>query len=383
MALNSYPEGAGTGQVHQYRGYTMKFGLFTIVPWHESKTQEQSLNESLEQIELADQLGLDEVWVGEHRFSRHGLVSGVWSFLGQVAARTKHVRIGTAVVVLPLHNPVLVAEEAAMVDVLSGGRLNFGIGAGYQRQEFDGVGVDINESRERFTEAVDVIIKAWTEERLTYHGKYTNVDDLWVLPKPLQQPYPPLFQAVSTSPASIEFAASRRIQVIAGGPTDILGQAPQVIQSWRDKMDQFEHPHAHLDPPMSKAIYVAPTMEEAERDPVGLEDFSSRILRSVGANGAAIGMPIDANGNIPPGYEHWANRQQDRDRRDDPGHAGLPPLRGTPEVVIERLKETQAAGINHVFGAFGFPGLPHEKVMRSIELFATQVMPHFQEAPVA
>jgi alkanesulfonate monooxygenase SsuD/methylene tetrahydromethanopterin reductase-like flavin-dependent oxidoreductase (luciferase family) len=361
----------------------VKFGLFTIVPWHESVSQEQALMEALEQIELADQLGIDEVWLGEHRFSRHGLLSGIWSFLGQVAARTKRVRIGTAVIVLPLHNPILVAEEAAMVDVMSGGRLDFGIGAGYQRQEFEGIGVDINESRERFTEAVDVIIKAWTEEKLTYHGKYTNVDDVWVLPKPLQKPHPPLFQAVSTSPASVEFAASRQIQVIAGGPTDILGQAPQVIQRWREKMDQYGHPHAHLDPPMSKAIYVAPTMEEAEQDPIGLEDFSSRILRSVGNTGAPIGMPTDKNGNVPKGYEHWANRQQDRDRRDDPGHAGLPPLRGTPEVVTERIKQTQAAGIDHVFGAFGFPGLPHEKVMRSIELFATEVMPNFREVPVA
>lgn len=361
----------------------MKFGIFTIVPWHESLTQERALSEALEQIELADQLGIDEVWLGEHRFSRHGLLSGIWSFLGQVAARTKRIRIGTAVVVLPLHNPILVAEEAAMVDVLSGGRFNFGIGAGYQRQEFDGVGVDINESRERFQEAIDVIVKAWTEEKLTYHGKYTNVDNLWVLPKPLQKPHPPLFQAVSTSPASVEFAASRQIQVIAGGPTDILGQASQVIKLWREKMDEFGHPHAHLDPPMAKSIYVASTMEEAEQDPVGLEDFSTRILRSVGNTGAPIGMPSDKAGNIPKGYEAWANRQQDRDRRDDPGHAGLPPLRGTPEVLVERLKQTQAAGINHVFGAFGFPGLPHEKVLRSIELFATRVMPNFQEAPVA
>ena len=359
----------------------MRFGLFTIVPWHESVTQEQALREAMEQIELADRLGIDEVWLGEHRFSRHGLLSGIWSFLGQVAARTKRIRIGTAVIVLPLHNPILVAEEAAMLDVMSGGRLDFGIGAGYQRQEFDGIGVDINESRERFTEAVDVIIKAWTEERLTYHGKYTNVDDLWVLPKPLQKPHPPLFQAVSTSPASVEFAASRQIQVIAGGPTDILGRAPQVIKLWREKMTQFGHAHSHIDPPMSKSIYVTPTMEEAEQDPVGLDDFSSRVLRSAGSNGAAIGLPMDKDGNVPPGYEAWVNRQNDRDRRDDPGHAGLPPLRGTPEVVTERLKLTQEAGINHVFGAFGFPGLPHEKVMRSIELFATQVMPNFREEP--
>ena len=359
----------------------MKFGIFYIVPWHESFTQEQALNNALEEIELADQLGIDEVWLGEHRFSRHGLLSGIWSFLGNVAARTKRIRIGTAVIVLPLHNPILVAEEVAMLDIISGGRFNFGIGAGYQRQEFDGVGVDIDESRERFAESVDVMIKAWTEERLTYHGKFTNVDDVWVLPKPIQKPYPPLFQAVSTSPASVEFAASRQIQVIAGGPTDILGQAPEVIKLWRQKMEEHGHEHAHLDPPMSKSIYVAPTMEEAERDPIGLEDFSSRILRSTGTTGAPIGMPMDKDGNIAKGYEAWANRQNDRDRRDDPGHAGLPPLRGTPEVVIERLKLVQEAGINHVFGSFGFAGLPHEKVMRSIELFATQVMPHFREVP--
>ena len=356
----------------------MKFGIFTIVPWHEDFTQEDALNQALGQVVLADQLGIDEVWLGEHRFSRHGLLSGIFSFLGAVAARTKQIRIGTAVIVLPLHNPIMVAEETAMLDVISGGRFNFGIGAGYQRQEFDGLGVDMDESRDRFKEAIDVIIKAWTEERLTYHGKFTNVDDLLVMPKPLQKPHPPIFQAVSTSPASVDFAASRQIQVIAGGPTDIMGQAPQVIKLWREKMEEYGHAHAHLDPPMSKSIYVAPTMEEAENDPIGLEDFSSRILRSDGNNGA-IGMPTDKHGNVPKGYEHWANRQNDRDRRDDPGHAGLPPLRGTPEVVIERIKQTQAAGINHIFGNFGFAGLPHEKVMRSIELFATQVMPHFQE----
>ena len=360
----------------------MKFGIFTIVPWHERVSQEQALKEAMEQIELADQLGIDEVWLGEHRFSRHGLLSGIWSFLGHVAAQTKRIRIGTAVIVLPLHNPILVAEEAAMLDVMSGGRLDFGIGAGYQRQEFEGIGVDINESRDRFQEAVDVIIKAWTEEKLTYHGKYTNVDDLWVLPKPVQKPHPPLFQAVSTSPASVEFAASRQIQVIAGGPTDIMGQAPQVIRLWREKMEQYGHAHAHIDPPMSKSIYVAPMMEEAEKDAVALEGFSSRILSSIGRNGAPIGLPMDKDGNVPPGYEAWTNRQRDRDRRDDPGHAGLPPLRGTPEVVIERLKQTQEAGISHIFGEFGYTGLPHEKVMRSIEMFATQVMPNFREVPV-
>ncbi|HEY7492267.1 MAG TPA: LLM class flavin-dependent oxidoreductase, partial [Candidatus Tectomicrobia bacterium] len=203
----------------------MKFGIFYIVQWHESRTQEQALREALEQIELADQLGIDEVWLGEHHFSRHGLLSGLFSFAGHVAARTKHMRIGTAVSVLPFHNPIVVAEEAAMIDILSGGRLDFGVGSGYQRQEFAGLGVDVNEGRARFREALDVITRAWTEEKLTYHGTFTQVDDLWVIPKPLQQPHPPLYIAVSTSPASVEYAASRNIPVIVGGPTDIMGQA--------------------------------------------------------------------------------------------------------------------------------------------------------------
>lgn len=165
-----------------------------------------------------------------------------------------------------------------------------------------------------------------------------------------------------------------------GGPTDIMGQAPQVLKLWRDKMQAYGHPHAHLQPPMAKGIYVAPTMEEALNDPVGLEDFSSRILRWIGSSGAPIGLPADQHGHLPKGYEAWAHRQRDRERRDDPGDAGLPPLRGTPEVVIERLQQVQAVGMAHIFDAFGFPGLPQWKLLRSIELFCTEVLPHFRAA---
>ena len=99
------------------------------------------------------------------------------------------------------------------------------------------------------------------------------MNDLWVIPKPLQQPHPPLYIAVSTSPASVEYAASRNIPVIVGGPTDIMGQAPQVVQRWREQMEKYGHPHAHIDPPVAKSIYVAPTVEEAETAPIGREDF--------------------------------------------------------------------------------------------------------------
>src|SRR2546422_7359313 len=127
----------------------MQFGIFYIVQWHESRTQEQALREALEQIELADQLGIDEVWLGEHHFSRHGLLSGLFSFAGHVAARTRRIRIGTAVSVLPFHNPIVVAEEAAMLDILSGGGPEFWGGGGVLRQEGAWVGGGLHQRRAR------------------------------------------------------------------------------------------------------------------------------------------------------------------------------------------------------------------------------------------
>ena len=124
----------------------MEFGQFEIIRWHPDLSNSQSINGVMEKIELGDELGMDEIWIGEHHFSRHGLVSGIFSMLGSVAQRTKNARIGTAVVVLPFHNPIQVAEEAATVDILSGGRLTLGVGAGYQAREFHGFGVNIEEA---------------------------------------------------------------------------------------------------------------------------------------------------------------------------------------------------------------------------------------------
>ena len=201
----------------------------------------------------------------------------------------------------------------------------------------------------------------------------------------MQKPYPPLYIAVSTSPTSVEFAASRRIPIIVGGPTDVMGQAPQVVKLWHDKMEALGHEHAHIDLPVASRVYVAPTMDEAQGDIRGLEDFHSRVMSSIGTTGAPVGMPTDRDGNLPPGYEFWANRQRDRDRSAEPGHTVMPPLIGTPEVVSERLALIEQRGIRRVFAQFGFPGVPHAKVMRALELFGTQVMPHFraQTASVA
>ncbi len=354
----------------------MKFGMFEIVRWHQDLSAEQTLNDALEQIELADKLGLQEIWLGEHHFSRHGILSGIFSFMGTVAAKTKNARLGTAIVVLPFHNPVQVAEECAILDIISNGRFTLGVGAGYQAQEFHGMGVDIKESREMFREYLDVIIKCWEDGPTTYKGKYVNIEDIWVIPKPVQKPRPPVYIAVSTSPESVDYAAKIGVPIIVGGPTTTLGQTPQVIQLWHERMEHYGHPHEHIDLPVSANVYVAPTMEEAENDIKGLEDkINEEFYR--------VGNPADKDGNIPEIYKHWVHRDNDRMAAAERARKeGIRPLVGTPEVVCERIEVLKSKGINRIFGKFGAAGLDKEKSLRCIEMFAKEVMPNFADDPI-
>ena len=161
----------------------MRFGMFDVIRWHQDMTDGDTLTNALEHVERADALGIQDIWLGEHHFSRHGILSGIFSYMGAVAARTRNARIGTSIVILPFHNPVQVAEEAATLDILSGGRFNLGVGAGYQAQEFRGMGVDITKSREMFKEYLDVVQRCWEDGKLTYKGEFVDVEDLWGNPQ--------------------------------------------------------------------------------------------------------------------------------------------------------------------------------------------------------
>src|SRR5258708_2878304 len=135
----------------------------------------------------------------EHHFTGQGQVSASMTLLAYLAAKTQKIRLGTAVVVLPWHNPVLVAEQAATLDLLSGGRFDFGVGKGYRQAEFDGFCIPIAEATERFDEAIEIIRKAWTSKgRFSHHGKRWHYDDVVVEPEPLQRPHPPLWLAAGS-----------------------------------------------------------------------------------------------------------------------------------------------------------------------------------------
>ena len=146
----------------------------------------------LEEVEFAEQAGFHAAWFAEHHFFAYGgVIPSAILLATAAAARTRRLRIATGVVQLPINHPLRVAEQIAMLDSISGGRAIFGIGRGFERAEYDAFNIPMEESRLRFNEAHDLIIKAWREERFSFEGKFYKVHDLSVIPQPLQKPHPP------------------------------------------------------------------------------------------------------------------------------------------------------------------------------------------------
>src|SRR6266849_10432114 len=167
------------------------------------------------QIELGDALGFETAWLGEHHFSRtFSTLADPLMVLAAAAQRTTRIRLGTAVTLLPLHNPVKIAEQAAITDILSNGRLEFGVGRGTAPVHYAGYDIPQEESRDRFDEALDFIVKAWTEKQFSFEGKFFRAHELTVVPKPVQSPHPPV-RIAANSPDTFPIAARRRLPIFA------------------------------------------------------------------------------------------------------------------------------------------------------------------------
>ena len=178
----------------------MKFGIFILPSCRRRETSHQGriYQEAVEQIQYAEELGFDAVWLAEHHFTRFGIISSAIPFATYVAARTRTIRIGTGVSVLTFHNPIFMAEETAMLDVLSDGRLDFGVGRGQVVYEYNNFKVEYDSHAALSGDCGHH--PGAVEPGVTYHGKYYSVDDMTIAPVPVQQPHPPMYLAVSRTP---------------------------------------------------------------------------------------------------------------------------------------------------------------------------------------
>ena len=190
----------------------MRFGLFGAAQAQRGGAPDvdsaAGFNDYIEYLIEAEALGYHSSFIVEHHFTGFGQVSATLNLLSWVGAKTKTLRLGTAVLVLPWHNPVLLAEQAATVDLLSGGRLDFGVGKGYRHNEFAGFRIPMEEGSARFEESIDIITRSWTSnERFSFHGKYWQFDDIIVEPPTIQKPHPPFWQGAGHAESIRKVAA--------------------------------------------------------------------------------------------------------------------------------------------------------------------------------
>jgi alkanesulfonate monooxygenase SsuD/methylene tetrahydromethanopterin reductase-like flavin-dependent oxidoreductase (luciferase family) len=353
----------------------MKFGIFILGSCPHGD-HARAYDEFLEQSEYAEELGFDYVWLGEHHGSPYGTIPSPPVFASSIAQRTKRLRIGVAVTLLPFMHPVRIAEDWAMVDVLSGGRLDFGAGRGYQPKEFKMVGVDPEQSREIFAESLDIVLGLWTHGRFSYEGKHFHVDDVELFPKPIQKPPPTMLAALS--PSGFKVVAEKDLQILTTPflmPLDELKE--QILVAARVMIDHGRDP-ANIDFPMNIAAHVAPTKEEAieqTREPMDWL-FDQAVSLTPGGRGDTASKGYEE-------YEKVMKGMGDRPQVEDLVASGNV-LVTDPDGVREFLTQLRTdIGQKRVTFSLAHPGMDQELIRRSMRLLAEEVMPEFRdETPV-
>ncbi len=330
----------------------MEFGLFTVFDNYKDKferTPEQLLNEVLEQTVVADRLGYNATWFAEHHFSEYGILTTPQTFLAIAAERTKNIRLGTAIVTLPFKNPIQVAEDYALLDVLSNGRLNLGLGSGYLPHEFAGFNVAGKDKALRFNDSLAVIEKAWTGEKFSHDGDYYQFKDIKLEVTPKQKEVPIWIGTLSHNGASFVGKMGYSISGVPYVACNSISELKDIIDNYKNTYREAGHDEKKVSIPLALHTYVAETTEEA-----------------IATAKPHLDLYLDTRM-----YGKSATYEDLRDREQA--------LIGSPKDVIEMIKKYQDAGCDHIMMLMNFGGLPHEKVLKSMELIAKEVMPAFKE----
>lgn len=348
----------------------MKFGIFFLCEQPAWQSQRSAYHDAIDQALYADALGYDAVWVAEHHFSEYGIAPDVAVLAAALAQRVRRMRIGTAVNILPFNHPIRTAESFAMVDVLSDGRLDFGVGRGYQPVEFEGFGLSMDESRDRFDEALEIVRRAWTEERVDYEGRFWTVRDVSVRPRPVQQPHPPIWGA-AVSPGSFERMARRGLRILTAPSITPPALMAESYRTYRRVWVEAGHPPEDLEVPALHFTYVADFEPNARREPErSVMWYFETFARMIAPAAAACPSPDYAF--YARAREHLQTVEYDKLYRDVL-------LFGDVSRVIDRIHFLrEELGITYLLCWMNFGGLPADLARDSIRRFAEKVIPKFR-----
>ena len=348
----------------------MEFGYFTLSDNHyENNPREanQFVADITAEAIYADQLGMHSAWIGEHHFNSLGVLSSPELVLTYVAAQTKHIRLAPAVNVTPLHHPIRVAEQWATLDLLSGGRVDFAAGRGYDAREYAPFKVDFADNQSIFEEGMEVLKALWSAQgRISHHGKHYQFDDVRITPKPIQQPLPTYVG--SFSKPSIELAARLGYGLIVAPFAAAMsyGGLKQVADLYNETCVKHGRQPGRLMCSYFTHFYDTPEQEAAQRARQ-IRYYKECVIPAV---------PNDPK-TAPPSYRYFVDMVE-RLHNVKPEHlTENSVLLGSSQQITDTLKKVEDAGIAEVILYFNVGMKPHAQVKEEMDRFMREVAPHF------
>jgi alkanesulfonate monooxygenase SsuD/methylene tetrahydromethanopterin reductase-like flavin-dependent oxidoreductase (luciferase family) len=357
----------------------VKFALFYQMPCADTQSEPVRYQETIEQIVHGDTLGFDCAWLAElHFFKAFSIMASPLIVATAVAQRTKNIRLGIAVNLLPLYHPLRGAEDGATVDILSNGRLEFGVGRGAIPIHFAGFNVSREESRERFEESLAVIQKAWTTESFSHQGKHYQIPETSIVPKPLQKPHPPI-RIAANSPDTAVFAGKAHYPIFVASVVNPLPRMfEQVVtyrRAWAESTAPADRPSpANLDVSTMFFFHPGENLAQVRRD---VEPSLDNYFSSVSAMVRAGARPQGADES----YRYLQDVQKHVENVTFEKITETMAIFGSSRECVARVKELhKELRMNELICWFNPGGMvPHKKVLAAMSRFAAEVMPELRQ----
>ena len=349
----------------------MDFGYFTLSDNHyvdNRRGANEFVADILDEAIYAEEVGLHSAWIGEHHFSTLGVLSCPDLVLAHVAARTKRLRLAPAVTVLPLHHPIRVAEQWATLDLLSGGRVDFAAGRGYDRREYKPFNVSFEENQSIFEEGMTLLRRLWTsDERLSHHGKHYHFDDVAITPKPVQRPLP--MYVASFSQPSIELAGRLGSGLIVApfAAAMTFGGLKQVAELYHATCAKHDQ-----EPQRLMCSYFTHFADNAAEE----QAARARQIRYY-KECVIAAFPGDPK-TAPPSYRYFVDMVDRLQKVQPEDLTENSVLLGKPQQMIDTLKKVEAAGFAEVILYFNVGLKPHAQVKDEMARFMEEVAPTFR-----
>lgn len=336
----------------------MRFSTFHIMSQRPGTTGSEIIQEALREIELSEHLGFDNVWLTEHHGTAYGLCSSPSVLAAAVAMRTRKLGIGYAANVTPLHHPLRLAEEIALVDQLSEGRVLAGFGTGYSPYEFSLYGASFDRRHQAHREILEVIVRAWTQGTFSYDGEGYHFKDATIALRPYQQPHPPVVIAAS-SPETVQEAGRAGHRLMVLGSVEAISSK---IETYRQAVQVESHSQAQAESCLQNigALRQILVTDGADWNRRAIETATAWHIRQTKQLSSPVGTFDPVSQDEISQYVHSRV------------------ISGPPEVVVDQICQLQAKGVGEVLCWFKWGEITHEQAIKSMESFSESVIPHFR-----